>query len=152
MKDDKVIGAVLLLIGIASIFNALQIHTRLFNSDPGPALFPIFAGTILALCGLGMMVSAFVGAGGGTNVRPSRDEWRRGTVISVLFIAYGVILWLFGFYIATPVMTYVLYHVLAGAQRRRIWIGVVFAAAVTLSVHLVFGAFLNTLLPTGLLI
>ena len=152
MKDDKVIGAVLVVIGLAAIGNSLQIHTRLFNSDPGPALFPIFAGTILALCGVGMLVTSFAGVGDSGDVRPSPDAWRRGGLLSGLLIAYGVALWLFGFYIATPIMTFVLYHVFAGKGRRRIWIGAVFAAAVTISVHLIFGTFLNTLMPTGMLI
>lgn len=152
MKDDKVIGAVILVLGVAGILYSLQIHTRLFNSDPGPALFPIFASTILALCGVGMLVTSFAGIGNQANVRPSAEGLRRGTILSGIFIAYGIALWLFGFYIATPVMTYVLYHVLAGSGRRKLWVGAVFAAAVTIGVHLVFGEFLHTLLPTGLLI
>ena len=81
-----------------------------------------------------------------------RERYMRGAVMSGLFVLYSVGLWLFGFYVATPIAVYAFYHVIAGAERRVFWRGAVYALAVTGAVHLVFSMFLNTFLPSGILI
>lgn len=148
MNTDKPLGATLIGIGLAGIAITTQISARTFNDDPGPQLFPYMACAILVLCGLGMLVISKPqplpepGPEGGLG---------RGAVMSGLLVLYAVGLWLVGFHIATPLMIYAFYHVIAGPQDRRLWIGAVFAVAATLGVHLVFSTFLNTLLPQGIL-
>lgn len=150
MNTDKPLGAGLILFGIAGIAATLQISVRTFNDDPGPQMFPIFGFAILIFCGLGML---FVGAPAGEDRDPaqSRQRFIRGTVMSALFIGYSAGLWLLGFYVATPIMVYAFYHVIAGPGRRVPWQGAVYALAVTGGVHLIFRVFLNTLLPSGIL-
>lgn len=147
MNTDKPLGAGLIAIGIAGIAATMQISVRTFNDDPGPQLFPMLGFTILILCGLGILFLA----------KPQASEpapegsLARGFVMSGLLVAYAVALWLFGFHLATPVMVYAFYHLIAGPGRRRPLDGAVYAVAVTAGVHLVFATLLHTMLPKGIL-
>lgn len=153
MNKDKPLGAGLIAIGIAGIIMAMQISVKTFNDDPGPKLFPIFAFAILIFCGLGMLL---VGKPGQPNdhisdltAEEKHVRFVRGSIMCGLFILFSLGLWLFGFYLTTPVMIYAFYHVIAGPGRRIFWRGAVYALSVTGGVHLVFAVFLHTLLPVG---
>lgn len=148
MNTDKPLGAGLIALGLAGIWASMQITVRTFNDDPGPKLFPIFAFAILILCGIGML--AFVKPY--DHKGPSNAALMRGGVMAVLFVGYGVALWLFGFHIATVVMVYLFYHLIAGPDRRKLWVGAVYAVLVTAGVHFVFASLLNSFLPQGILI
>jgi len=147
MISDKIFGAALVALGTGGIFVAMQISVRTFNDDPGPKLFPIFACAILVLCGIGMLLTR------SKETAPPFDpeQWKRGLTMGALFIAYALGLWLTGFYVATLVMVYAFYHVIAGPERRVFWRGAVYALAVTGGVHLVFAMALNAFLPRGIL-
>jgi energy-converting hydrogenase Eha subunit E len=151
MYTDRALGAGLTVFGIAGILLTMQINVRTFNDDPGPELFPIFGFTILVLCGLGMLIQAKPDPDDGVSAEERRQRFQRGAVMAGLFVLYSIGLWLVGFYIATPIMVYAFYHVIAGPGRRVPWQGVLYALAVTAGVHLIFGEFLHTLLPQGIL-
>lgn len=148
MASDKPLGAGLIAFGIAGIAVTAQISVRTFNDDPGPKLFPMIGFAILILCGLGMLLVSKPHA---DQPGPDREAVGRGSLMAGLMILYAVGLWLVGYYIATPVMLYAFYHVIAGPDRRVPWRGAVYALAVTGLLHLVFANFLNTLLPSGIL-
>lgn len=148
MASDKPLGAGLTAFGLAGIAVTAQINVRTFNDDPGPQLFPMIGFGILILCGLGMLLLSRPPA---DLPETTRDSVGRGSIMAGLMILFAVGLWLFGFYVATPLMVYAFYHVIAGPDRRVAWKGAIYALAVTGLVYLVFGYFLNTLLPTGIL-
>ena len=150
MNNDKPLGAGLIALGIAGIAVTMQITVRTFNEDPGPKVFPMIGFTILILCGLGMLLVRQPAPSPDT--QPDRAALSRGALMFALMVVYSIGLWLFGYYLATPAMVYVFFHVIAGAERRVPWRGALYALAVTGAVHLVFSTFLNTLLPIGILL
>lgn len=149
MNTDKPLGAGLIALGIIGIAMTMQINVNTFNDDPGPKLFPMFGFVILAVSGLGMLLTS--GPAQRTELTANQKHLRlvRGTTMAVLFILYSLGLWQVGFYLATPIMVYAFYHVIAGTGRRTWWKGGLYALAVTGGVHLVFSTFLHTLLPQG---
>lgn len=151
MNTDKPLGAGLIAFGIAGILVTMQISVRTFNDDPGPQLFPILGFAILILCGLGMLLTAAPPAPPVEDRDAARARFGRGGLMFGLLVLYSVALWLTGYYVATPILLYTFYHVIAGAERRVPWQGALYALAITAGVHVVFAEFLNTLLPTGIL-
>ena len=148
MNTERPLGAALLALGAGGIAVASQISVRTFNSDPGPKLFPIFACAILVICGIGLLLS-----------KPEGDQRKldttallRGLTMAALLVGYALGLWLVGFDIATPVAVFALYWVIAGAERRVWWRGLIYAVAVTGAVHLLFAVALNAFLPHGILL
>ncbi|MCW1934914.1 tripartite tricarboxylate transporter TctB family protein [Pararhodobacter zhoushanensis] len=148
MNTERPLGAALLALGAGGIAVASQISVRTFNSDPGPKLFPIFACAILVICGIGLLLS-----------KPEGEERKldmaallRGLNMAGLMVGYALGLWLVGFHIATLVAVFALYWVIAGAERRGWWRGLIYAVAVTGAVHLLFAVALNAFLPHGILL
>jgi len=147
MNTDRPLGAGLLALGVAGIAIASQISVRTFNDDPGPKLFPIFACTILVICGLGLLLT-----------RPTEQGRRmdpaalvRGLTMAGLMLFYALALWLVGFYVASVTAVFGFYWIIAGSERRVWWRGLIYALAVTGGVHLLFKTALNAYLPQGIL-
>ncbi|WP_323021529.1 tripartite tricarboxylate transporter TctB family protein [Pararhodobacter sp.] len=147
MNTDRPLGAGLLALGVAGIAVASQITVRTFNDDPGPKLFPIFACAILVICGLGLILTK--PADEGRKMDP--EAMIRGLTMAGLLLFYALALWLVGFYLASLSAVFGLYWIIAGPQRRVWWRGLIYAAAVTGSVHLLFHTALNAFLPRGIL-
>jgi hypothetical protein len=150
MTTDKPLGAGLVAFGIAGIALTMQINVRTFNDDPGPQLFPMIGFGLLILCGIGMVLTA--ARNQPEDVLPANSgRLRRGSLMFGLLVLYSVALWLAGYYVATPLLVYAFYHVIAGPERRIPWRGALYALATTGGVHLLFATFLGTLLPRGIL-
>lgn len=150
MTTDKPLGAGLIAFGLAGIAVTLQINVRTFNDDPGPQLFPMIGFALLILCGLGMLLSAMRATPAAAEPK-DKEGLTRGALMFGLLVLYSVALWLVGYYVATPLMAYAFYHVIAGPKRRVPWRGAIYALAITGGVHLLFATFLGTLLPRGIL-
>ena len=148
MNSDKPLGAVLLAIGAGGVIAASQFNVRTFNNDPGPKLFPMLACAILVICGLGLLLRH---AAREQPAIPS-GEWQRGLVMAGLLVGYALGLWLVGFHIATLAGSFALYWVIAGPERRNALHGAVYAALLTLAVHLIFKTMLGAFLPHGILV
>jgi len=152
MNTDKPLGAGLILFGVAGIWMTLQLKVRTFNDDPGPQLFPVLGFTILIICGAGLLFLVKVSEKKSNFSADARKRLLRGMNMYGLFVLYSLGLWLVGYYVASPIMVYVFYHVIAGKRGRVVWKGIIYSAVVTVVVHLIFSVFLNTLLPVGILI
>lgn len=146
MNTDKPLGVALTALGTAGAVIASQISVRTFNNDPGPKLFPIMACVILVICGFGLIFQRGTGA---AKPIPS-EEWRRGGLMAALLISYALGLWLAGFHIATLVGSFITCWVIAGPERRRPVHGAIYAAGLTLTVHLIFAVALGAFLPRGI--
>ncbi len=151
MNSDKSLGLGLIVLGIAGIWQTMQIDVFTFSEDPGPKLFPILGFSVLVFCGAGILLFHKRKQIKDGEAKLDLTQQIRGLTISGLLIAYSLGLWLFGYYLTTPILTFAFYYVIAGSSRRVWWRGVVYSAAVTAGVHLLFSQFLNTLLPSGIL-
>lgn len=147
MKTERPLGVGLLVLGVAGIAVASQISVRTFNADPGPKLFPIFACSILVLCGLGLILQRPAAP----DPRMDRAALFRGLTMAGLLGYYALALWLVGFHIASFTAVLAMYAVIAGPARRVWWQGAIYAGAVTGGVHLLFATMLNAFLPRGIL-
>lgn len=152
MNQDKPLGLGLLALGVAGIAHTMTFQVRLFGNDPGPQLFPILGFAMLVFCGVGMLLTAKAEGRKADLSFLSNPNVIRGAQMFGLMAAFSVGLWLVGFYIATPIATYAVYHLIAGPERRVFWRGALYAAILTAGVHGVFYGFLNTLLPSGILL
>lgn len=152
MTKDISLGAFLCALGLSGIYLTAQVKSSTFTDDPGPHLFPYFACAILILCGLGM---AFSARSRGPREPDAQDaymtqaEVARGALLIGLFIFYGLALWLVGFHVATPIMTFAFYACIAGRERFSVLRGAIYSAAVYGALYLLFITFLQSYLPEG---
>ena len=150
MRSDMLLGIGLILFASVGIYLTLQMNYRAFTNDPGPQLFPMIGFGILILSGLGIIFGAL--KGGHLSTEPDAPEsFLRGTTVVVMMLLYAIGLWLAGFLIATLVALYAFYHLIAGPERRVVWRGALYSAAVTAGIYVTFVIFLDAFLPQGAL-
>jgi hypothetical protein len=152
MTKDISLGAFLCALGLAGIYLTAQVPTSTFTDDPGPHLFPFFSCAILILCGFGMAITA---RGREVRGQDSQEpfmtptEVARSALLIGLLVLYGLSLWLVGFHIATPIMTFAFYACIAGRERLSVLRGAIYTAAVYGALYLLFITFLHSYLPEG---
>ena len=150
MKKNQVLGMVILLVGIVFVVLTTQIPVRSITDDPGPRVFPYFACSILIISGIGIMFGKKARAGSGEPFL-TKDGWKRVGILTGLFVLYAVGLAILGFFIATPIMLYLFYHVVAGPTRRSVLRGLIFSAVSFVAIYLVFARVLHSFLPPGMI-
>ena len=153
MTRDTFLGAFTILVGVAGALLTAQVPSSTFTDDPGPHLFPYFACAMLVLCGCGIVATGFRRAGVASQAEGfmSPGDWARSAILMGVFALYGIALWLVGFHLATPIMTFVFYAAIAGRQKVSLWRGALYALLTYGALYLLFVWFLRSYLPEGLL-
>ena len=117
------------------------------EGDPGPKVFPIIAGVLLIICGLGLILKKHTEE----PVFLTTEQWFRLLKLAVTFIVYAVALKFIGFVISTPVLLYVTMTLFDGEKQARTLSKVIYCAAVTAILYLLFVVCFKTNIPTGVL-
>lgn len=96
MTTDRIFGFTVVVVALAYVASATQIQSGFLPDPVGPRTFPILVGTIMAVCGIAVMI------------RPDAAEMRvQGLVKLVLavavLVAYAYLLRPLGFLIPTAV-------------------------------------------------
>lgn len=153
MTRDTFLGAFTVLLGVAGAYLTAQVPSSTFTDDPGPHLFPYFACAMLVICGCGIVATGLrrAGAGGRAESFMSPVEWARSAILLGVFALYGLALWLVGFHLATPFMTFVFYAAIAGRAKFSLWRGALYALITYGALYLLFVWFLRSYLPEGIL-
>ncbi|HYL79258.1 MAG TPA: tripartite tricarboxylate transporter TctB family protein [Candidatus Acidoferrum sp.] len=145
MWHARVIGGVaVLLLGIATVFFSRQLPYH-SNYGPGPGFLPLWIGVVLVLCSLVVTVQELrVPNKGETFFQPrTRMAVKVLVVIALTFLLFPLLGFSvgFGLFICATMR-------LMGSHR---WVTCGMAAIVTaVSIHFLFGHWLDIPLPTGL--
>lgn len=149
MNKDRWIGLVVFLLGVAAIALTLMIPVHTMTDDPGPRLFPLFAGVMLLICGLGIFAQAKPSVGKGPFLK--KEGWKRVGVMFGLLIAYAVALRFLGFLIASPIVLFIFIRMIARGKKISLAYSVGYSIITVLVVWVVFEKGLNTMLPSGII-
>lgn len=154
-KYNTIISLVLIAIGAMGIYMALNFEARGGNvGDPGAAFWPI-----LLCCGL-IFTSALLlvqtmleGKKAAGPEEPLIDYRSAGVhcvfIIFGIMIGYAILLYYFGFIIAT--LVFVVCTMLAMGERRPLWLGLT-TVGITGFIYVLFALIMNVVLPKGLLL
>lgn len=147
-KQDHLVGAILVALGVAAIVMSLQIPVKNSSTDPGSQLFPMLASVLLTVCGVGVLISA----------AKSEDSeflppagWRKLLLASGCMILYIIALKFAGFLLSTPVFLFVIMTMLADGQKVAAWKKVLYSLIVTALFWYLFQRVLSMSLPRGTL-
>lgn len=140
MTADRILGAVLIALGLLAARSAMQLEVP-FAADPlGPSPFPATVALVMALCGLGMVMRPVHGF--------SRPERLAAPPLLVLaMIGYALLMVPLGFMVASALMASVV-ALLFGA---RIGAAGVVGVTTAVALWLLFDKLLDLPLPKGIL-
>jgi putative tricarboxylic transport membrane protein len=139
---------VFFVFGIFITIVSLRINTGAFR-DPGPGLFPLITGILMALIAGGMFINTFLRSASAGQEPLGEDKWLWhnkcvATVALMLFYALAMD-WL-GFLTVTLVMLFVLYKAVGDLSLKASLVGAALTAAIA---YLLFKVWLNVQFPMG---
>ncbi len=140
MIADRILGVVLMALGLVAAWSAMQLEVP-FAADPlGPSPFPATVALVMALCGLGMVLRPVHGF--------SRPERLAAPPLLVLaMIGYALLMVPLGFMIASALMATVVALLFGARMAAAGVVGVTTAVAL----WLLFDKLLDLPLPKGIL-
>lgn len=140
--NDRILGIAALIFAAGMIWLGHDLQAPFSYEPLGPRAFPLAIATIIALCGIRLVIKG----GGQVEANPAGANLRI-SLMFVTIVAYAVIFQWAGFVIATAIMTAVVGRLFGGSWGKVIVTGIL---AGILS-FLLFDKVLDVVLPTGLL-
>ena len=154
-KYNTIISLVLIAIGAMGIYMALNFETRGGNvGDPGAAFWPILLCCGLIFTSALLLVQTMIeGKKAAGPEEPLIDYRSAGVrckfIIFGIMIGYAILLYYFGFIIAT--LVFVVCTMLAMGERRPLWLGLT-TVGITGFIYVLFALIMNVVLPKGILL
>jgi hypothetical protein len=165
MREDKIIGIILVIFSGLMFYKTLEFPPAMFGSL-GAGVFPQILFTLLGLAGAGLMISGFLQdrktdkgerAGRGKqgiiqfwNTCKESLHYHSHVIISfILFFGYIILMSYFGYTISTLVFMPILMWILGPRNRRAIPITIIVSLGMTFVMYFAFVKFLKVFLPEG---
>lgn len=149
INKDKAIAACCMVLGIVYLAAALQLPATNLVNDPGPKVFPLIGGVIVIASSLAILLKRYDEAPKATY---TKAQWKKAAVMFGVFVLYAVMLWIFGYVIATPIVLLLTSYMFTDeGVKVALWKRILFAAAVTAFIYWIFVKVLVMLLPTGII-
>ncbi len=165
MKEDKVIGIILVVFSGLMYYKTLEFPPAMFGAM-GAGVFPQILFTLLGLAGTGLIISGFLrgrkrdkGERAGRRKQRTIQFWNTckeslhyhsHVIISFfLFFCYVVLMSYFGYTIATLIFMPILMWILGPRTRRAITVTMVVSLGMTFIIYFAFLRFLKVFLPEG---
>lgn len=147
---NKILGIVSIVLSAGVVVYAIGLKPKmqLAAGDPGPAVYPIAAALLLAVCGIAVF---FQKEDGDAREFLSAKEWKRLAVLFSLFAAYTAGLILLGFLISSVVMLFVTCTLFMGENKVALWVRAVYSLVLGVGVWYLLKTVFAVSLPTGLL-
>lgn len=152
IKRDQVTGLVLIIVGIVFLIMVIQLKKPFTAAYPGPKLLPGIGVFGLIVCGAGIFVNGCIQSEKDKEFVNIRG-WMRIIISFVLLCVYVFAMKYLGFITVTPFVLYAIttYFAKESKIESKLWVHIVFAAAVTAVIYLMYVPLFGMTLPTGLL-
>ncbi|MFS0788880.1 tripartite tricarboxylate transporter TctB family protein [Shouchella sp. 1P09AA] len=148
LTQERVIGIVVAMLGLAMFLNTLTMSFMILVDDPGPILLPRIVSIALFLCGLGLIFSQ------NNEAKPivlklNANSKRMGISFLALLI-YGVLFNVIGYMLSTFLfLSFLTWYLSKQKGITTILKSISSGIVVTAIIYLVFTQFLDVLLPRG---
>jgi hypothetical protein len=165
MREDKIIGIILVIFSGLMFYKTLEFPPAMFGSL-GAGVFPQILFTLLALAGAALTVTGFIrdrkkdedatAEKGEARTSPIVNRFKESlhyhshVIISfTLFFCYVILMSYFGYTISTLIFMPILMWVLGPRNRRAIPITIIVSLGMTFIMYFAFLKFLKVFLPEG---
>ncbi|MGG1662008.1 tripartite tricarboxylate transporter TctB family protein [Brevibacillus sp. NRS-1366] len=138
----------LIVVGVLAIYYAKQFPSAGAEAV-GPAFYPTFLSCLLIFLSILLIAKErreMLGAKASQEV--ASINWMKALIGLLLTIVYFILIYLVGFYVASPLFFVAMKWMMDGQRK---WTAIIPAALVTFGVYAIFALLLNVILPTGLL-
>ncbi len=147
MTRDRVTGLIAVLLGAAIAFMTSQLPPTTMAGDIGPKAFPYISAGIMVICGVGLLINGKVKS----PAYYTGKQFGRLCLISAVMLGFIVAMQFLGYVIACFAALLILCTMFSQGKDIAVWKRVVFAAAMTAVMYLMFEKVFSIPLPGGVL-
>jgi putative tricarboxylic transport membrane protein len=147
--NNRIGGFFWLAVALFACFKSLQVEVGTIRS-PGPGFVPFWAGVVLALLTVVLLVKSFTRAeDSGREVPIGRgSKWIRVLLLLLILCLYALFLQRIGYLLSTFGLMLCL---LSMAEKTRWWTRVLISLLISTATYLIFDNWLHVQLPGGIL-
>ena len=155
LKKDRLLGIIVLVIAAFFAYFTGKLGATNVEGDPGPKMFPYMGSIIMALCGIMLLVKPEKKEKGKFL---SRDELKHAALLFGIYVLFVVMMKYLGFVITAPIVLFIVSFLFSkisdpdAATKKRIIRSLIYSAAVTAALYLVYVVALDAKLPSGALL
>ncbi|MBQ8307043.1 MAG: tripartite tricarboxylate transporter TctB family protein [Blautia sp.] len=153
-KKNRILGVISLGLSIWITYLSLNLKATGYEGDPGPSMFPLIGAVILAACGIAMIVAP--GKKEGTFL--TKEQWKAGGKMFCMYLLLALLLYLFGFLGAVPVMLFIITYMLSGLSlsdktpKQRLITSLIFGIVGGIVLYLLYVKVLDAKMPEGIIL
>jgi hypothetical protein len=148
LSRDQIVGALIVILGVFVFVMISSFKVPFTLAYPGPKALPGLAAIGFIICGAGIFVEG---------MKKTEEEkvylvkagWIRLGINLLALMAYVLAMKFVGYFIATPIFLYGLCTWYANGYETKLWQRILFAAAVTAVIYLVYVMAFGYQLPAG---
>lgn len=150
MSKDKILGMISIVVAaLIAVMTALTVDPIIrIQGDPGARIFPYMSAVLFAVPGLVLLLRKQEGE---ERIHLKPEQWKRLFILFGVMCAYVVLIWLVGFILATAVMLFVVSSMFAVGKNISLVQRLLYSAATTVAVYVIFRYGLKIYLTKGLL-
>ena len=151
VTKDRITGIFCIAISALFAYNTGFVSTKQLEGDPGPRMFPYIGCIILAVCGIILIVNKHSRT---KSNYFTKHEWRRASILFVIYLLYIILLWLFGFVVSSLIFLFIICFLFSD-NRKSMWSKILecicFAIIVSGALYLIYITVFSTQMPKGFL-
>ena len=148
---NRILGVISLALSIWIGYMTMNLRATAYQGDPGPKMFPMIGAILLAVCGIIMIVAP--GKKEGTFL--TKEQWKACALLFSMYLLLTLLLYLFGFLGAVPVMLFLITFLLSKLSmsdksvKQRIITSLIFGIVGGIVLYLLYVKLLAAKMPVG---
>lgn len=148
-KKDFGLGIFCIVLAAFIIYMALGLKDTGYEGDPGPKMFPIAGATIMAICGIGVVIAPDKES----KQFLTKEQWKSAGTLFAMYVLFAVLFWLFGFVVAVPVVLFIVTYLLSSlsmqtaSKKKRLLVSLIFGIVGGAVLYLVYVVALKASMP-----
>ena len=153
LKKDSVIGIVTLLVSAWIIWMTTRLPGTSYEGDPGPKMFPMIGGVLIAICGLLLVIKP----GEKSERFLTKEQWKKCGIIFGTYVLFLLLMYVFGWTVGMPITLFVLTFILSSVSmpdasiKKRIITSLIWAVCCGAGIYVAYKVGLKARVPKGLL-
>lgn len=143
---DRLIGVFALIFGLYFIITGFNFPVSDLDEDLGPGVFPVLAGGICSLSGVGLLCKCSIGE---EKRFLSKYQLARLALMFLVYVALWIGLELIGYFPVVPIAVFIICSLMSKGRTSSLWARVLYSGVVSGAVWFFFQNVLDIRLPSG---
>ena len=153
-KKDFYIGLVTVIVSAFIIWQTVLLPGSAYEGDPGPKMFPMIGGVLMAICGIILMIKQ-----GNEEAKQflTKEQWKKCGILFAVYALFLLLMYVFGWVVAMPIILFILTYILSGVsmpdvtKKKRLLTSLIWAVCCGAGIYLAYKVGLKASVPKGLM-